>query len=263
MRLFHCSNANTTTSGTLEVCPRVPRGDRIPRYLSLETHDNPIRLISALLKAQGTMASFFPPVKDCVGWADGGFTTFALVDYAGLANQYLKGKLGTQVTGTVVARRLPKGKTQVTVALYTTRALGFAQDIQALSDNDFDFLKTPTIFGNKAQDVDQGALAAVGPASLFTSFTIKGGIKSPPPDFWDVVNNPANYAPVNLTFNSATFGTCKGNKAGYLSVFQRASTNPSNELIYSEEQVDVTCISIKKKPAQGPEIEKMKKMLGR
>jgi hypothetical protein len=39
------------------------------------------RPLSDFLNAQGSSSSFFPPVKDYVGWTDGNFTTFALVDY--------------------------------------------------------------------------------------------------------------------------------------------------------------------------------------
>jgi hypothetical protein len=46
---------------------------------------------SDFLSAQGTTSRFFPPVPDYVGWTDNPFTTFGLVDYAGLADKYYPG----------------------------------------------------------------------------------------------------------------------------------------------------------------------------
>jgi hypothetical protein len=122
--------------------------------------------LSDFLNAQGTSTQFFPPVPDYVGWSDGAARTFALIDYAGLADEYIKGQtrlsLGTKVTGSIKACAFVGGKAQIRVALSTTQALGFAQSIKALRKNKFDFLNTPTIFGAKAQDVVNGATPAVG-----------------------------------------------------------------------------------------------------
>ena len=80
---------------------------------------------------------YFPPVKDYVGWADAALTTFALVDYAGLANEYIKAQtghsLGTEVKGYVLECALASGRAQITVALFTTNALGFAQSVAVLA----------------------------------------------------------------------------------------------------------------------------------
>ena len=101
------------------------------------------RPLSDFLDAQGTTSLFFPPVQDMLGWTDAVNpktelpTTFGLVDYAGLANEYIKGTtghpLGTKVRGLVVECKLANGKAQITVALFTTRALGFAQSVAALA----------------------------------------------------------------------------------------------------------------------------------
>lgn len=202
------------------------------------------RLLSDFLEAQGTSSQFFTPVEDYVGWADGGFITFGLVDYAGLANEYIKAQpgghsLGTKVRGSVIQCALSDGRAKITVALFTTRALGFAQSIADLEANGFDFLNTPTIFGAKAQDVVKSAKAAVGPVTLLTTFTISkpdAGL----PDFLDVVNNSANYAPVKLDFRSTTFGTCSDGKTkARLDVHQAASTDEQNILVFSVEKVEV------------------------
>lgn len=167
------------------------------------------RPLSDFLDAQGTSSTFFPPVKDYVGWVDGEFITFALVDYAGLADKYIKQKtgdsLGTEVRGIVTEKPADDGKAQVKVVLSTTNALGFAQSIEDLEANDWDFLNTPTIFGAKAQDVvKEGAEPVVGQAILLTTFTI-----SEPgadlPDLVDVIfDNPGDYAPVKVSFKFTT-----------------------------------------------------------
>jgi hypothetical protein len=203
------------------------------------------RPLSDFLNAQGTLNNppqFFPPVKDYVGWADGPLITFALVDYAGLANEYIKAQtghsLGTKASGLVVECKLADHTAQITVALSTTRALGFAQSIQDLINNNFDFLNTPTIFGAKAQDVVDGADAAVGPVTLLTTFSISAP-GAPLPDFLDVVNNTGNYAPVKLNFTSTAFGKCSNGRKALLHVHQVPSTNDQNALIFSIETVEV------------------------
>lgn len=200
------------------------------------------RDFSEFLITQGTSSQFFPPVQDYAGWTDGKFTTFALVDYAGLADKYIKEQkgfsLGTEVTGSVLECALADDRTEITVALSTTKALGFAQSIAVLTENNFDFLNTPTIFGAKAQDVVSGAAAATGPVSLFTTFSIKAP-GDPLPDFLDVVNNPASYAPVKFSFMSKTCGTTPDGRKARLDVHEMASTNEDNELIYSVEHVKV------------------------
>lgn len=216
------------------------------------------RPLSDFLKAQGTLNNpplFFPPVKDYSGWADAVDpntqlpTTFALVDYAGIANNYIKAQtghsFGTEMQGSVIECKLSSNTAKITVALFTTKALGFAQSIQALADNNFDFLNTSTIFGAKAQDVVNGADAAVGPATLLTTFTVQQGSngKFPLPDFLSVVNDAATYAPVTLNFTSITFGRCANGKRASLNVHQVAATNNQNPpvLVFSKEIVEAGC----------------------
>jgi hypothetical protein len=205
------------------------------------------RSLSDFLNAQGTLndpPQFFPPVKDYVGWADGKLITFALVDYAGLANEYIDEatghSLGTEVSGSVIECELADGTALITVTLHTTRALGFAQSIEDLANNGFDFLNTPTIFGAKAQDVVNGADAAVGPVTLFTTFSI-----SEPgadlPDLLDVLSDPtpAQYAPVNFSIKSTTCGRYPDGREARLDVHQMASTKKDNRLVFSVEHVKI------------------------
>lgn len=208
------------------------------------------RPLSDFLSAQGTLndpPAFFPPVKDYVGWADGGFEVFALVDYAGLANTYIKSatgvSLGTNVVGYVKECGLAGGDTLVTVGIFTTRALGFAQSIEALEQNGFDFGNTPAIFGVKAVDVGTPGAAAAGPASLTATFAIEapGG---PLPDLVDVLFiRPEAYKPVSFSFTSSTFGDCTGEarrgRKARLDVHQAGATDDAGIMVYTAEKVEV------------------------
>lgn len=178
------------------------------------------RPLSDFLDAQGTTSTFFPPVPDYVGWTDNPATIFALVDYAGLADGYLQGQLGTRVHGFVIQSEFADGHTQIAVALFTTNALGFAQSVADLTNNDFDFLNTPTIFGNKAQDVASGARAAVGHSTFLITFSISGP-GAPLPDLVDVlVNNPSEFMPINLSFTATVPGKCEHGTRAVLRVDQ-------------------------------------------
>jgi len=203
------------------------------------------RSLSDFLNAQGTLNNppqFFPPLQDYVGWVDGKGITFALVDYAGLADTYIKAatghSLGTKVRGTVMQCELADGRAEITVALSTTKALGFAQSIADLTAHSFDFLNTPTIFGVKAQDVVNGEAPATGPVSLFTIFSISAP-GAALPDFLAVVNNPAPYAPVKYSFMSTTCGRSSDGRIARLDVHQMASTNRDKEFVYTVEHVNV------------------------
>lgn len=203
------------------------------------------RPLSDFLKAQGTLPGpqFFPPVKNYVGWADNPFVTFALVDYAGLANEYIKEQtgqsLGTKASGVVLECKRANGRAQIAVALLTMRASGFAQSFEDLDENGFDFANTPTIFGAKTVDVVAGADAAVGPVVLLTTFSISAP-GAALPDFLDVVNNIAPYAPIKLSFTSTTFGKCSDGTRARLDVHQVAASNDEDELVFSREIVELT-----------------------
>lgn len=193
-----------------------------------------LRPLSDFLTTQGTTATFFPPVPDYGGWTNGEFTTFALVDYAGLANEYLGGGIGTKVKGLVAERRLPDGRAQINVVLHTTRAVGFAQSIEDLAANGFDFDSTPTIFGSKVKDIEHGAPAAVGPATLNVSFMIAAP-GAPLPNLIDVLNASADYAPVKLQFKS----TSVDRSHAQLRIQQNASTDATGSLIFTTEVIEI------------------------
>ena len=200
------------------------------------------RPLSDFLDAQGANSSFFPPVPDYVGWASGDFVTFALVDYAGLANDWLGQSLHTQVNGQVRECTLPADaegnvKARVTVKLVTANALGFAQSIADLVDNGFDFANTDTNFGAKAVDVVAGAEAATGPAFLTTTFTVVAP-GADLPDFLDVANT-AGYAPASLDFRSTTVGRRPDGKRALLKVEQVAAQGADGAWVYTVEKVEI------------------------
>src|SRR5262245_53833399 len=85
------------------------------------------RPLNDFLSKQGTFPGslFWPPVKNYLGWVDEQSTTFGIMDYAGLANDWLKTTssgaidLGTQVDGYVKEEMLPDGRGLVTVVTHT------------------------------------------------------------------------------------------------------------------------------------------------
>jgi hypothetical protein len=203
-----------------------------------------IRPLEDFLSAQGSSISFFPPVPDYLGWSGADSETFALVDYAGLAAAYLTGKsvdLGTEVRGVVTECELTDGSAQVSVALVTDNAMGFAQDIATLIADDFDFAGTDTSFGNKAVDIAGGEPAALGSADLYLSFRISAP-GDPLPDALDVLNAMGEnnkkllYAPIVLTFASVT----ENASDQCLTVRQEAVTTPNDKVLrFVTEEVDV------------------------
>lgn len=213
---------------------------------SYEVNGCKTRPLSDFLNAQGSTDFFFPPVKDMLGWTDATFPegNFALVDYAGLANAYIleqTGKsLGTSVSGRILECPQEGSGAKISVVLNTRKALGFAQSVQAIIGNGFDFLNTPTIFGNKAQDVvNEGAEAAIGPASLRTTFFIENS-GDPLPDIRTAFqDNVADYAPITLDYRSTTVGTLPDGRRARLRVQQVAATNENDELVFSREIVDL------------------------
>ncbi|HEX8111136.1 MAG TPA: hypothetical protein VF516_25575 [Kofleriaceae bacterium] len=208
------------------------------------------RPFSEFLAAQriGGGDLFFPPVKNYVGWTTNQnlkkATLFALVDYAGLADDFLNGQLGTQVDGLVTETELPNGSARITVALTATNALGFAQVVSQILDNNTDlpFLNTPTFFGNKAQDVANGAEAAVGDVSFLVTFT-NSEPGAPLPNLIDVITNinkHPEFKPVNVTFIATVPGPCENGTRDVLHVDQEGAPG-NNEGTQIVEVVSEPC----------------------
>ncbi|MFO1155019.1 MAG: hypothetical protein U1E42_15375 [Rhodospirillales bacterium] len=240
--------AKSATDNALSVEQRTGASNDTERSSTKATR----RPCSDFLKAQGKLnkpPQFFPPVRDYVGWTDNPFETFGLVDYAGLADKFIKRKtgesLGTEVKCLVIQRKLDDGSATIDVSSFTARALGFAQSAADLIANNFDLLNTPTNFGAKAQDVVKGAKPAVGPAALNVSFRIaKPG--APLPDLLAVTNSPCTYAPVSLRFVSYTFGTVPSGADAVLQIREAAAVSqdacakdPKAGLTFTEEVVEI------------------------
>lgn len=201
------------------------------------------RPLSDFLNAQGTTSRFFPPVEDMLGWTDGPLINFGLVDYAGLANAYIEKttgtSLGTEVSGTVTECARDDGTALISVDLNTENALGFAQSVQALIDNHFNFLQTPTIFGAKAQDVVAGAAPALGSVQFHTTFIIKHPGDSLPDIRIAFQDNRPDVRPITLDFRSTTVGTLPDGTGARLRIRQVAATNEVGDLIFTIETVDI------------------------
>lgn len=200
------------------------------------------RPLEDFLDAQGSTALFFPPVGDMLAWTDLEFINFGLVDYAGLASEYLESadvSLGTEVKGRLLECANKDGTFTVKVLLSTENALGFAQSIEDIVANDFDFLATPTIFGEKAQDVAAGAEPALGSVRLHTTFTVDNS-GDPLPDLRILFQEQlADYAPATVDIRSTVYGRLTDGTEATMRIQQVAETNESNELIFSREIVDI------------------------
>ena len=164
------------------------------------------RPLSEFLEAQGSNSSFFEPVPDYIGWGDTPFTTFVLIDYAGLADQYLIDHCGTTagttVRGSVTERPLPDGKARIRVKLHLGNVMGFAQSGEDLIENNWEFHNTGTIFGNKTMDVCEGATAAVGKATFKVTFTMEQD--APLPDLMDVIYT-SDYHPISFELKAKIY----------------------------------------------------------
>ena len=121
--------------------------------------DDDSDLLQEFLDVQGSNSTFVPPVGDYVGWANGGFILFALVDYAGVADAWIQSQtdesIGTEIEGEVKIKDLSDEMVRIRVELKTEDALAWGFKI---ADADFEndplpFLNTPLLFGKRAQDV--------------------------------------------------------------------------------------------------------------
>jgi hypothetical protein len=206
------------------------------------------RPLSDFLDAQGTTSKFFPPVKDMVAWTGSPsgnppVINFGLVDYAGLANAYIENttgtSLGTDVSGTVTECARADGTALISVDLHTENALGFAQSIQDLENNHFNFLQTPTIFGAKAQDVVAGADPALGSADFRTTFVIPHPGDPLPNIRIAFQDNKPDVRPITLDFSSTTGGTLPDGTGASMRIQQVAATDEDGNLIFTREVVDI------------------------
>ena len=123
--------------------------------------------------------------------------------------------------------------------LNTENALGFAQSIPALSDNHFNFLQTPTIFGAKAQDVVAGAPPALGSAQFQTTFVIEHP-GDPLPDIRIAFqDNKPDVRPITVDFRSTTDGTLPDGTGATWRIRQVGATDENGDLKFTQERVKI------------------------
>ena len=139
------------------------------------------RPIAEFVDAQGTTFVFVPPVGDFVGWvgavaAPPGYA--ASVDYAGLADEYLGGLLGTTTGGSITERPLGDGRAEYTVNLQTSNALAWAIPFDPTSTAN-QFGENPLLFGYRAPEVGAGAEAALAGSHLQVVFRHFAGAPMP------------------------------------------------------------------------------------
>jgi hypothetical protein len=207
------------------------------------------RPISDFLSAQGSTSVFVPPVPDVLAWSspanDDGLLPFAWVDYTGKADAFLGGPFGTTTSGKVLEWPQADGRAKVQVNLHTRNALAWKIDVDLTcippppegEDPDltciFDQIagSAPTIFGFRAQDVDDDHPAALANSTLDVVFfntapgeplqdlvtAINGGVNVPP-------TPPAGFEMRSLKFHAQGSGTINipTTRPGRLTIVQTA-----------------------------------------
>ena len=221
------------------------RGEAKPSHGNARCVSVTTRPLSDFLEAQGSTSLYFPPVQDMLGWVDGAVINFGLVDYAGLANAWIEDttgtSLGTRVSGSVVECELSEGgPAEVSVDLRTKKALGFAQSIEDIINNNGDFLNTPTIFGAKAQDVVAGADPALGPAHFRMTFVIPAA-GAPLPDIQLAFQSPysPDVRPFTLDFRSTTIGARPDGTRARLRIQEVGAAAAGEDAVFTREIVDI------------------------
>jgi hypothetical protein len=149
---------------------------------------------------------FVPPVPNYVGWGglhsgkactfeEGDLCRFALVDYAGIAGNWLKtrGKnLGTTWRGSVDERPLAGNRVEISVRLVTHRALVWVSQLSSYRDmTGFDsiFSTSPLLFGARPQDVLRGWKPALADSVFEVRYTARRG--DPIPNLIPLLLGPA------------------------------------------------------------------------
>lgn len=137
------------------------------------------RPVSDFVSKQGITYYFVPPAADFMGWYSTGDdrTLLASVDYAGVSDRYLNGALGTTFSGTVTENPMPDGRAEIKVNLHTRSTLMYI--LEAVN---YDFATDPLLFGNRTDDVENGAKPALGDAHFEVIF-INTAPGAPLPDY--------------------------------------------------------------------------------
>lgn len=191
------------------------------------------RLISDFVSQQGSTVNWWPPVPDYLGWTAPRGNIFALVDYAGVANAWLKANggpdLGTLITGTIIEEALTDGRAEVTVTMTTTGALSFASAIDPWGT---------LWFGHLAPEVVGGATPAIGSSYLQLVFK-NTAVGAPLPNIVEAMVlgiKPAGFEMKSLAFMSDAVGPLRveagmgpEGTGGRCTVAQLATFTPANQ----------------------------------
>lgn len=152
------------------------------------------RSVDEFLAAQGTFCLddgsggcllFVPPLPNFFGWSQPAINRCAAIDYAGIANTWLKAHgrdLGTKIEGTITERPMGNGQAEISVLLHTSNALAWAIDQCA------DFSAPNLIFGSRAPDVLAGATPALAESFFKVVFLTRPN--APLPDILQVAFAP-------------------------------------------------------------------------
>jgi len=157
------------------------------------------RPFSDWLSAQGLNATFYPPVKDYVGWSTNPTSApshrppdtsrlFALVDYAGIAAEWLLANggpdLGTEVDGSITERTLSDGRVEVHVTVHTKNALTFVTD--NINVPCCPIIGQPFLFGYTAPEIQADPTLEPGLSSVHFEIVFTNTAPGAPlPDFVD------------------------------------------------------------------------------
>jgi hypothetical protein len=170
------------------------------------------RPIEDFLKAQGTYDIGYiavPPDPNFLGFGtmlitpetnpDRGWSKkatdyvirFTGTDYAGLAKEAYTSSGLPEITGTVIDRPLPDGRTEVTVVMHTKGANVWVIELDYQGDVTDQIANKPTLFGHRPRDVAAGAGQALGNCLLHVVFIVDQPQGVDLPDLIQVVYDPA------------------------------------------------------------------------
>lgn len=215
------------------------------------------RPISDFLQNQGTFVPppgsgctpyngqclFFPPVRNYVGWTSS--ARAGLVDYVGLANQYLvqdshgQIDLHTEVQGLITESRV-RGETRALVDVYLVAHNALAFGFPAA-----DFAIPPS-FGYLATEVRTGRRAATADVYVHVSFLNPGGVGAPLPDLVQllVFTDPSQLL-ISYEFAAISEGDLRGPSGfpegtpGTMKIVQTGHITGSGGFVYPIERVDI------------------------
>jgi hypothetical protein len=129
-----------------------------------------------------------PPLPNLLTWVDETTGQCALIDYAGLANEYLKSQsggkidLGTTFSGSVKERVLNNGGALLDIHIVTTNGLSWASTACLPAFQ-------PMTFGYRVDEVLTGATPSLGDSILGVQIYVVGpGL--PMPDIMRILDHP-------------------------------------------------------------------------